>query len=398
MHALPAVDDLLRLGTLQPVALSVYLPTEPGPAGRTAAMSAVKSAVDQTIAALRAEGHPRAERESLRAQWTALSQDAELWGNLDRSLAVFLAPDSSEEYVVPTVLEPRTSYGSRFDLAPLLRATTTPQEAYALTLSSAGWKLWQARDSTRIDEFEFVGNHEGDAPDAIDRMSPRARSLLRGFGCKNGEDVLLERYAHIVADAIRTELGRTDPSASVPLFVFAANPLASMILSQNLPWTIELIRGAPDGLGPDELGQAIRERITALNSAELNRRAKEMGDKFKQGLSSLDTAQVARAAVAGAVGTFFHAIDSDVRGALDETTGEIHLSADGDDLLTAIALAVLRKGGEVRAVRPDVIRTQLWNGTILACLRHQPGLIARGDRLVRIPPHFWGLPLATEAF
>ncbi|MGC3995334.1 MAG: hypothetical protein QM779_14665 [Propionicimonas sp.] len=369
-YTLPSIDDLLRLGEPRLDAMSVYLPTEPTPAGRNAALTAVKSAVDEAIQTLRDKGRPRSVEDGLRAEWVALTEDTGLWGNLGRSLAVFLSPGFSEEYVVANAFDERRSFGKHFDLAPLVRAVTTPQDAFALTLSSNGWNLWRATAAARIAELELVGDYADDAADATNRMSIRGRKLLRRLGGDEGQKVLLERYAQVVADAVRSELGRLDPSAGLPLFVFANDPLGSLIQNQDLPWQIELVRGAPDELRPDELDEAVRERIGALNSAEASRRADEIGDGFARGLASIDTAQVARAAVAGAVGTLFYAVDADAKGSLDHGTGEIRFEPDGDDLLTQIALAVLRNGGEVRAVRPNEITAEIWNGRLLAGLRH----------------------------
>ena len=182
--------------------------------------------------------------------------------------------------------------------------------------------------------------------------------------------MLLERYAQVVAGAVGAELGRIDPQASLPLFVFANDPLGSMFLSQDLPWSTEWVRGAPDELRPDELDQAIRERIGSHNTVTLSDRADEIGNGFASGLAVIDVAQAARAAVAGAVGTLIYELDTDVKGSLDASTGAIEFDPDGDDLLTQIALEVLRNGGEVRAVRDGEITAEIWNGRLLAGLRH----------------------------
>lgn len=369
-YQLPTTVDLLRLAEPREDALSVYLPTEPTPTGREQAFLGVKSAVDTAVRSLRESGRTQAVQDALRAQWATLAEDDTLWGNLSQSLAVFLAPDIAEEYVLANDLAPRTSQGGRFDLTPLVRAVTTPQDAFALTLSSDGWNLWQATGSTRITELELVGDHAEDASDATNRMSIRGRKLLRRLGGDEGRKVLLERYAQVVANVVREELGRLDASASQPLFVFANDPLGAMIQAQDLPWSITWVRGAPDELRPDQLDAAIRERITAINSAQLSRRAEAIGDGFAAGLASIDLAQVARAAVAGAVGTLIYEMDSEVLGSLDPSTGEVRFDESGDDLISLIALEVLRNSGEVRAVRAAEIDAEIWNGRLLAGLRH----------------------------
>jgi hypothetical protein len=369
-YELPTTADLLRLAEPRADALSVYLPTDPTPAGREVAFLGVKSAVDDAVRSLREHGRPHADQEAFRAQWATLAEDDALWGNLSQSLAVFLAPGIAEEYVLANDFAPRTHQGGRFDLTPLVRAVTTPQDAFALTLSSDGWNLWQATGSKRIAEMELGGDYAEDASDATNRMSIRGRKLLRRLGGDEGRKVLLERYAQVVADAVRDELGRLDASASLPLFVFANDPLGAMFQAQDLPWTITWVRGAPDELRPDELDAAIRERITSINSADLSRRAEAIGDGFAAGLASVDTAQVARAAVAGAVGTLIYEMDTEVKGFLDLGTGEIRFDEAGDDLFSLIAIEVLRNSGEVRAVRAAEIDAEIWNGRLLAGLRH----------------------------
>lgn len=367
---LPTTADLLRLAEPRPDTLSVYLPTDPTPAGRERAYAGLKSAVDAAARTLREQGRSRGTQELFRAQWAGLAADDALWGNLSRSLVVLLAPDVAEEYVLANEFAPRTSQGRRFDLAPLVRAVTTPQSAFALTLSSDGWNLWHATGSHRVTELELAGDHADDAADATNRMSIRGRKLLRRLGGDEGQKVLLERYAQVVADAVREELGRLDPSATLPVFLFANDPLGSMFTAQGLPWSITWVRGAPDELRPDQLDAAIRERIGEVNSAALSRRAEAIGNGFADGRASIDLAQVARAAVAGAVVTLIYDMDTEVKGFLDPGSGEIRFDDSGDDLLGLIALEVLRNSGEVRAVRADEITAGIWNGRILAGLRH----------------------------
>ena len=99
-------------------------------------------------------------------------------------------------------------------------------------------------------------------------------------------------------------------------------------------------------------------------------RADRIGDGFAAGLAVIDLAQLARAAAAGAVDTLIYDITTDIRGTLDETTGALQLADDGTDLLSRLAVQVLRGGGEVIAVRPGEVEAGIWNGRLLAGLRH----------------------------
>ncbi len=369
-YNVPSIQDLIRLGVPHPGAISIYLSTAPTPQGRELALTAAKSAVDQAIRSRRDAGATHAEQEAVRAQWAALADDDQLWGNLSNSLVVFLAPGVSEEYVLPNQFEPHTQLGDYFDIAPLVRAVTTPQRAFALTLSSDGWNLWTASEGARASELELVGDHAVDAADATNRTSIRGRQLLRRLGGDEGQKVLLDRYAQIVAEAVRDELGRIDPQGSVPLFVFANEPLLSMVQAHGLPGPLVAIPGASDELRPDQIDDSIRERIGAIAAAAVSARADRIGNGFADGLAVIDLAQVARAAAVGAVGTLIYDMTVDVRGTLDESTGAFQLTDEGTDLLSRIAVQVLRAGGDAVTVRPGEVEAEIWNDRLLAELRH----------------------------
>lgn len=367
---LPTTDDLLRLGRRHPNAITVYLPTSPTPTGREQAATAAKSAVDEAIRQLRSSGVDAAGQDAVRLQWEVIAEDPKLWGNLSSSLAIFLSPEISEEFVLPNELEPQTQVGEYFDLGQLVRAVSATQDAFALTLSGNGWNLWQASAGARASELELSEEYAEDAADATNRMTIRGRKHLRRLVGDEGKKVLLERYARIVADALRAELGKLDPNATKPLFVFANEPLLSMITAEDLPWAVVAVPGAPDELRPDQVDEAIRSRIGALATAAISERADQIGHGFSSGLASTDLAQIARAAAAGAVGTLIYDFTVDILGTYDDATGAITYDEAGYDLLSRIAIAVLGYGGEIIAVRPGEVTAQIWSGPALARLRH----------------------------
>ncbi|MGC3995402.1 MAG: hypothetical protein QM779_15010 [Propionicimonas sp.] len=369
-YDLPTTDDLVRLGEPHAHAVTIYVPTSPTPAGRAQSATALKSAVDDAIRQLRAAGADADVQEAVRLHGEVLSADTHLWGNLSGSLAVFVSPELAEDWVLPNDLEPQTQVGDWFDIGQLVRAVTTPQEAFALTLSGNGWNLWRASATARAAELDLGEAYAEDAADATNRMTIRGRGHERRLVGDEGRKVLLERYARTVADAVRTELGRLDPNAARPLFVFATEPLLSMIQAENLAWPVVAVPGAPDELRPDQVDEAIRARIGEITSKRLSGRAEQIGNGFASGLAATDLAQIAKAACAGAVGTLIYDFTVDVLGTLDESTGELRYAEDGYDLLSRIAVLVLRFGGEAIAVRPDEVWADIWDGRALAQLRH----------------------------
>ncbi len=367
---LPSTEDLVRLGEFHRHSVTVYLPTSPTPAGREQAFTAAKSAIDEAIRRLRAAGLDASAQDAIRLHWEVLAEDAHLWGNLSGSLAIFISPEISEEYVLPNDLESQTQVGDYFDLGQLVRAVTTPQDAFALTVSSNGWNLWQASSTTRATEVKLGGEWAEDAAAATNRMTIRGRQHLGRLVGDEGRKVLLERYARTVADALRSELGRRDRHATRPLFVFATEPLLSMIMAEYLPWEQVAVPGSPDELRPDQIDDAIRSRIGAITTARLNERAEQIGNGFAVGLAATELTQIARAASAGAVSTLLYDFTVDVLGTFDDATGAITYDDAGYDLLSRIAITVLRFGGEAIAVRPGELSVQIWDGQALAQLRH----------------------------
>ncbi|HNV12135.1 MAG TPA: hypothetical protein PKN27_12490, partial [Propionibacteriaceae bacterium] len=244
------------------------------------------------------------------------------------------------------------------------------QDAFALTLSSNGWNLWTASSSRRASEVELSEAYAEDAADATNRMAIRGRQHLGRLVGDEGRKVLLERYSRTVADALRSELGKLDPQGTQPLFVFATEPLLSMFLGEDLSRTLVPVHGSPDELRPDQIDEAIRARIGDLTSASLSARADQIGHGFTSGLAVTDLAQIAKAASAGAVDALMYDFTVDVLGTYDEATGDLRFTDDGHDLLSRVAITVLRYGGKVFAVRPDEVTAQIWNGRVLAKLRH----------------------------
>jgi Bacterial archaeo-eukaryotic release factor family 11 len=250
-----------------------------------------------------------------------------------------------------------------------VRAVTTPQEAYALTLSANGWNLWRATATTRAEELPLVGEYATNVAEATNRATVRDRGHVRRLVGDEGKKVLLETYAKRVAEAVQAELGHTDSSASVPLFLFATNPLLDFYRSTDHKRHIIAVPGAPDELRPDQIDRAIRESLSTLNAQRTNERVDEIGNGVGRGLVATDVADIARAAVAGAVSALVYNFTVDILGRLDDTTGEVSYGDDGYDLLSRIAVIVLDRDGEVIAVRPEEITAGIWNGTAVAALR-----------------------------
>ena len=367
-YQLPDTSDLNRLGEPHEHAITVYAETSPAPDQRENSLLTAKSAVDRALRSIRDQGARHAVEQQLRDRWQEIAE-SDLWLRLSRSLAIFIADDFHEVFVLPNALQNQSQVGAYFDIGQLVRAVTTPQEAYALTLSANGWNLWRATASTRAEELPMAGEHPTDVADATNRTTVRDRDHVRRLVGDEGKKVLLETYAKRVYEAVESELGQVDPSSTRPLFLFATDPLLDLYRAVDHKRQIVAVPGSPDTLRPDQIDGAIRESLPAINAKHTNKLVDDIGDGVSRGLVATDIADIGRAAADGAVSTLVYDFTVDILGRLDDANGSVTYDDDGYDLLSRIAVTVLGKGGEVIAVRPEEMTAGIWNGTAVAGLR-----------------------------
>ena len=369
---LPTLDDLIRLAEPHELALTIYVRTSPIVSERAASQVAARSAFNACLGQVRASGARHATETALRERWESVVDD-DLWSNLSSSLAIFLSEDSAEVFVLPNALENQHQVARYFDLGQLVRAVTTPQQAYALTLSTNGWKLWHATATTRAAELDLVGDHPTDAADATNRTSvggPQPGTRLIG---DEGRKVLLETYAKRVAEAVESELRRVDPHHEAPLFLFATDPLIDLYRARERR-PVVAVPGSPDELKDHQIDERIRQQLAGLNAERTSARLEKIGNDLAAGLVLTDLGDIGRAAAVGAVDVLVYDFGVDIIGRIDSVTGEvIHTGedrSDSYDLLSRIAMLVLASGGEVIAVRRDEVHGDVWNGTAVAHLRY----------------------------
>lgn len=367
-YDLPTLEDIRELAKLRENAITIYAETSPAPDAREGSYLTAKSAFDRAIRELREEDIRHATETALRDQWDKVRTD-EAWTRLSSSVAIFLSPEQLQLFVLPNHLENQVQTGRYFDVGQIVRAVTTPQSAFALTLSANGWNLWQATPTTVAAELELQGDHGTDVADTTNRATIRDRGHVRRLVGDEGKKVLLEQYANRVAEAVRAELTIVDGNGDRPLFLFATDPLLDMFRAAFTERTVIPVPGAPDELRADEIDTAIRSELPALNATRNNALVERLSDGVAQGLVATDLADISRAATSGAVSTLVYDFTRDVLGEIDSTTGELTYDENGYDLLSTIVVTVLDRGGEVVAVRADDIDSTLWNGTAIAGLR-----------------------------
>jgi hypothetical protein len=140
-------DSLMRYGDWPCV--SLYLPTHPGGFEGQAGRVRLKNLLTEAEERLTARGiRPVEARDFLSSARELLDRDA-FWKNQINGLMVFIAPDATRSYWLPTAVPELTVVNSRFHVAPLLPLVDRDSKFYILTVSENQVRLlkadrWQA--------------------------------------------------------------------------------------------------------------------------------------------------------------------------------------------------------------------------------------------------------------
>ncbi|MGR2752761.1 hypothetical protein [Agromyces arachidis] len=386
-YELPTASDFQALAGEHHPAVTIYASTAPVVSERERAETAVKSAFDEALDRLRADGEDASAIDALKTQRERVLADKEVWSALSRSLAVFAAPGLSEVYVLPNRLDDATHVGSHFTLGQLLRAPSQDQEAFAVTLSANEWALWHALPTARAEEMPLDPNLPRNAEDAANRAPGDVGNRRvgghgdRGMSEEDRRPEINDIYAKRVADAVWQELQAHDPDARVPLFVFAAEPLLSSFLERaHNGRRVVPVPGGPDRLNAAEIDDELRRRLAELNIDEAKSALRGLADG-SAGRVERDLAAIGRMAAEGGVETLWFDFTTSVNGTIDAESGAIEFAtgngggdrlADGTragDILPQLAMMVLSRGGKVVTVRGDDLEDTDWMGPAVAELR-----------------------------
>jgi hypothetical protein len=380
-YTLPAATDFTALAQRRSNAISIYVATSPVVAEREVSFTATKGAFDRALEEVKASGAPAAVRSTLEDEWQRIAADDRLWGNLAASLAIFVAPDFSEIFVLPNRLENQMQVAEYFDIGQLLRSVTFAQEAYAVLLSANEWSLWFATARDRATRVDVSTGHPANLGASMSRdphLDTERQPQRLGDKDRTAE---LDLYAKRISDVVTKELAERDPGCADVVFVFAAEPMLSLFTGHGVhERPLIAVPGASDRLGAAEIDAVMRDRLAEWNARTAQDHVDAIAQGAGAGLVEAELSTIARAAVGGSVATLVFNFTVDVNGTFDDATGAIEYApengrtmADGSpayDLLSRIAVTVLERGGTTVAVREDEVASTLWNGTAIAGLRY----------------------------
>lgn len=319
-----------------------------------AARAALRAAATTARAELHDLGADRDDVARIDERLAELAGDREFWGTSARSIAVFVSPDDLHAFRLRNELPTHSAVGDRFDLGPLLRATTFPHAGHVLAVTIGDVRLLALEGDARCERVPLA-ELPADAAHVFERAENEGQADLPRAKGTRADKIDAERYCGIVQDAVFAAIGR---NGSRPLILAADGDLARAYRKIN----------AHDGL----LEAGIDANPTSLDDGELARRGRTLlderyrgaladwrerfGTQRANGRASSSFDDIARAAVEGQVESLLFDLTDRREGTIDEfgaVTAADEAGPHTYGLVDELAVRVLRAGGTVKAARRD---------------------------------------------
>jgi hypothetical protein len=360
----PTRDELgLFAELIEPGLVTLLLPTTPVTAQAQGDRIALKNLGAEAVARLTELGvRSASEVIEIAEEIADLVDDDEFWAHQSHGLAVIIVADHVWTLRLPVPVGPSVHVGDRVPLMPLLAAASQPRECLVLALAEGSVRLIDVPvdlppTAVRVPDLPTS------AADEAGKASIGDRSHSGRLVGSEGKRTHIRAYARAVDAALRPVV----TGSGLPLVLAAAEPIRSIYRAANsYPGLItEAIETNPDRSGDDDLAAAAREVLARDHTAQVAAYGELVERRRSQSRVASDLAELARAAVRGAVDTLLVADGHSVAGSIDAGTGALTLDTQGD-AIDDLCRLVLQTAGTVVVVEADSVPD---GGPVVAVLR-----------------------------
>jgi release factor family 11 len=385
---IPSLADFKTLAaTKGDACVSLYLPTSPeqSRANRIVFKDLAKEAISQ----LEEAGIDKRRLGSLKEQLGRLAgteQDNpddnkfryrhrdpseeidEFWGAQANGLAVLATPETMRMFRLPERPRPLAEVADRFHLTPLIRAVTSPHDAYVLALAEESIRVIHVFVNLPPARVQIAGMPKN-AEEATRRPSVHVRAPRGHLQNLEGQKLLLEKYLRKVDQALHGVLA----GQARPLILSAAEPLASMFRSVNsYPRLIdEGIAGNPERLTDTQIEDAALPILDRLYAREIQA-VTALYDELKPRRATTDVSYAAHAATAGAIDQLLVDLNAVIPGLVSDVDGSVTYSTSDDAETYSVVDEVVRRalctGARVLGARREELPER---APLVAILRYQ---------------------------
>lgn len=367
--------------------ISLYMPTHK--TGREQQQDPIrfKNLVVRAQEKLLESGLRRPEVQTLLRPAERLLTDGDFWRHQSDGLAVFLSPDSSQTYRLPSKFDEFIGIAKNFNVKPLLPLLSRDGKFYILALSMNEVRLFLGNRDT-IDEVElgdistnmqeplWMDDPEKHADFHTGASSPgregKRQAVFHGHGEKSAtEKTNILRYFQHVDRGLNTLLEEKGI-----LMVLAGVDYLLPIYHQASTYAgllEEGLEGNPEELDGKELHKMAWDLVQPIFKEDQNQALERFEQLNGQGneLASTDLETVVKAANFGRIETLFVPLGVQKWGHFDPQQNTMILEEgpgpENEDLLDFAAMHTLINSGKVYAVQPENLPG---DGKLAAILRY----------------------------
>jgi hypothetical protein len=367
--------------------VSIYLPTSPlrSQANRIAFKDLAKEAISQLqeagidkhrFALLeerlgRLAGVERDNPDDKKFRYRHKDPSEEIdrfWSSQANGLAALATPEMMRTFHLPEPPKPLAEVADRFHLTPLIRAMTSPHDAYVLPLAEESVRLIHVFVNLPPTRVQVAGLPKN-AEEATRRPSVHVRAPRGHLQNLEGQKILLEKYVRKIDQALQGVLA----GQVKPLILAATEPLASMFRSVNSypRLTDEVIAGNPNRLTDAQIEDAALPILDHLYARELQAVTARY-DELKPRYATTDVSYAAHAATAGAIDQLLVDLNAVIPGLVSDIDGSVTYAASDDaetySVVDEVARRALCTGARVLGARREELPDR---APLVAILRYQ---------------------------
>jgi hypothetical protein len=364
-------DNLFSLMARQtPPCISIYQPTHrhhPDNQQDPIRFRNLTRKVEESLAKL----YPTAEVDGWLEPLRELASNHRFWNQTRDGLAVLAGPGVLEIFQVQRTLPELAIVADSFHIKPLARYLQSADRFHVLALTRDSAAVFAgsryamdaepANDEfpARLEQVEMAERAKIGAPVAGPGGVGNPR-VERGYG-ESRDDLEAEKYFRTV-DRAFSALYSGPTGLPVMLAALPEHQAMFRRVSQNPLLMPVGVNGNPRPLSEESL----RQQAWAVLEPHYRTRLNQLGEEYRTAAAhqngSADLSDVARAAVAGQVGTLLVEADRVIPGFIDRATGAIRpagpeATQQAEDMLDDLAELVLGKGGTVVVVPADQMPT-----------------------------------------